>query len=638
MRPEHIADLRVPSDPNVAPSRDVAFVVTRADLDEDRYERRIWRHDGDGARPFTAGPEDTKPRWSPDGSRLAFRRKTPGEPAQLAVIASAGGEAEVLTDFPLGVEDLAWSPDGRRIAVVATTWIDEWDGLDDDERHRRPRRIERFGYRFDHEGWRHDRRSHLWIVDVDGREEPLLLTPGEFDETQPVWSPDGERLAFVSARHSTRGMDPGTQVWTVPAAGGEPDAAVEPGLWSLPSYDPAGRLHVVGLPDVDAHPGVKVVWRVETDGSLVPLTAALDRDIAPFSPPLAPGGVRWLPDGTALAHLEDRGTIGVVRIHPDGRVDRILGGERAIVGMDPHPAGDGAALVVTTPTDPGELWWWDGAEERRLTGLNDAFRETVELVAPERFTIEHEDVAIDGWVYLPPGDEPVPLLLQIHGGPASQYGYGFFDEFQVYVEAGYGVVATNPRGSSGYGLEHVRAIVGRWAEERPPDLRDLLAAPEHAAASFPRLDLERRGVMGGSYGGYATIRVLALDPGYRSAVAERGLYAWPSFTGTSDIGPWFERAYLGVEPEEGWAPLHEASPVAVAGRIVTPTLLIHSEEDWRCPIEQAEQLFARLLRHGTTTALLRFPGEGHELSRKGAPRHRVERFEAILDWHAEHLR
>jgi dipeptidyl aminopeptidase/acylaminoacyl peptidase len=231
----------------------------------------------------------------------------------------------------------------------------------------------------------------------------------------------------------------------------------------------------------------------------------------------------------------------------------------------------------------------------------------------------------------------VPLLLNIHGGPATQYGWGFFDEFQVYVAAGYGVVAINPRGSSGYGYDFVQAPVGTWGDDLPPDLADLTAAPYEAAKRFPRLDLDRMGCMGGSYGGLATVMVTAADQRYRSAVAERGVYNWVSFAGSSDI-PFFVELYLGHAMPQDVDNVWKASSLSRAHAITTPTLVIHSEDDFRCPLEQGQQLFTLLYTGGVETELLLFPpGEGHELSRSGEPRHRVERFDAILAWHDGHL-
>ncbi len=207
----------------------------------------------------------------------------------------------------------------------------------------------------------------------------------------------------------------------------------------------------------------------------------------------------------------------------------------------------------------------------------------------------------------------------------------------MYAGAGFGVVACNPRGSSGRGRDFSRAVVGRWMDEEPPDLADLRACVDAALERFPRLDPERIGVMGGSYGGYATARLLALDDRFRSGIVERALTAFPSFVGTSDIGPYFGAMYLGTQIPEGFEDFWKASPMAAAHRISAPTLVIHSEHDWRTPIEQGEQLFTLLALQGVTTEMVRFPDEGHEMSRSGSPRHRLERFEIVLEWHRRHL-
>lgn len=641
MRPDQLGEYRRPSDPRLAPNGvDVAFVVTQLDVDADRYVNRIWLWNGSEARPLTTGPGDTSPRWSPDGSHLAFLRsgKEPGSRPQVAVLPMAGGEARLVSDFALGASEIAWSPDGSRLAVVAATWIDDLADLDDEERKRRPRRIVGLPFRFDTMGWRHDRRRHLYLVDPRGEDEPICLTPGDFDESALAWHPEGSEIAFISARHDRRGLDAGEQVWTVSTEGGPATARTDVGLWSHPGYDTEANLYAIGTTDPWNMVTVRCLHRLSSPGNEVALYQDLDRNLETFSPPLSPGGPQWLPDGTALSTLEDSGRVRVIRLLADGSTEDVIGGDRLVTGIDPRPDGQAFAFTSTSPTDPGELWWWDEGSERRLTDLNGPFRAAVPLIEPERFEFESEGATIEGWAYLPAEGDHVPLLLNIHGGPATQYGYGFFDEFQVYATAGYGVVAINPRGSSGYGADHVAAVVGRWEEDLPPDMADFSGAIAAALDRFPRLDADRLGVMGGSYGGLSTVRLLSLDQRFRSAVAERGLYSWTSFHGTSDIGPWFTRMYLGDDvggdPEKVWA----SSPLAFAGSITTPTLIVHSESDFRTPVEQAEQLFVRLLQSGVTTEFLRFPeGEGHELSRSGTPRHRVERFEAILEWHGRHL-
>jgi dipeptidyl aminopeptidase/acylaminoacyl peptidase len=639
MLPDDLSRFVTVSDPQLHPDgRRVAFVVSGLDMEKDREHKQMWLWDGSTARPFTRGPADARPRWSPDGTSLAFLRASgeEGKPAQVAVVAAAGGEAALVTSFALGATEAEWSPDGSRLAVVGAEWVEEWAALDEDARKRHPRRITHPGFRYDDLGWRHDRRSNVYLADPTGGAAPVPLSSGDFHDSGVAWRPDGRAVGFLSARHEQRYIDSGTQAWEVPLEGGEAVPLTAVGGWhnSL-SYRPDGAAHLVGIIDPWDWPAVAGLWRLEETGP-AQLAAELDRSFAPAAVVL-PGGPRWLADGSCLNVIEDRGRLRVAKVGSDGGVEDVLGGDRAITGLAPRPDGSAFAFTATTPTDPGELWWWEEGEERCLTDLNAAFRADAGLVEPLPFTVVNDGVDLDAWAYLPPGEKKVPVLLNIHGGPATQYGWGFFDEFQVYVGAGYGVVACNPRGSSGRGRDFVRVPVGRWVEERPPDLEDILAVADAALERIPRLDPARQGIMGGSYGGYMTACILAVDGRFRSAVPERGLYSYSSFSGTSDIGLRFPRMYLGDREYGNWERLWAASPLARAHRITTPCLIVHSEGDARCPIEQGEQLFAALVANQIDVEMLRFPGASHELSRSGKPRWRRARFQAILDWHARHL-
>ncbi len=635
MRPDDLGGYAAVSDPQLHPDGiRVAFVVSRMNLDEDRYDREIWLWDGSTAHPFSRGRADTRPRWSPDGDRLAFLRGEGDDPAQVAVMPSHGGKATALTQFALGVREAEWSPDGSRLAVIGVEWNEPWGDLDEEERERLPRRITGPGYRYDDQGWLHDRRANVYLVALDGVVTPL--TDGDVRDSSVGWRPDGGAVGFLSPRHPERYLDGGTQPWEVPIEGGEAGALADVGFWYLFSYRDDGRPHLVGFPDRWGYPDVAGLWRIG-DRGLEEVGAPLDRSIHPPAPPTAPPGPQWIDGGACLTLVEDSGRIRVARLAEGGEVTDVAGGDRLVTGVSPRSDGTAFAFTATSPTDPGELWWWEEGTERRLTDLNEGFRAEAGLVAPEHFVVARDGVEIDAWVLLPDGDEPVPALLNIHGGPATQYGFEFFDEFQVYAGAGYAVVACNPRGSSGRGRDFMRAPVGTWSEDRPVDLEDILAVLDTALERHPRLDPERLGIMGGSYGGFMTVRILAVDDRFRSAVPERGLYAFTSFLGTSDIGYRFPRMYLGSldpgEIETVWA----ASPLSRAHRVTTPTLIVHSERDDRCPIEQGEQLFAALVANGVEVEMLRFPGGSHELSRSGKPKHRRERFEAILDWHDRHL-
>jgi dipeptidyl aminopeptidase/acylaminoacyl peptidase len=630
MRPEDIASLRVPSEPRLTPDGSrVFFGVSRPDIDNDRYERAVWVHDAGGARQFTSGPSDFMPRVSPDGRRLAFLRIPEGARyPQVAVMPVDGGEAKVVTDMEYGVEALEWSPDGSRLAVVGVTPTDDWAGLDDEERALRPRRITTIPFRGDNVGWTHDRRRHIWVIDPDAG-EATCVTEGDWDEQAPAWSPDGTKIALLSHRDPRRGLVPGTEGWEVDLATGEVTRVLDRGWWALLSYRPDGALHALGSPGT-TYPTVHTLWRREADGSLTGLTSHLDRS----SVSLAGGNpfVRWDGDAAVIA-LETQGRVGLIRVEPDGTVEELVSSPVVVSGAD-VAAGRFVATIVT-PDHPGELYEVDRGEGgTRITTLNDG--EALGILWPEHFTIGEGDEEIDVWVVLPEGEEKVPLLLNIHGGPASQYSHAFFDEFQVYASAGYGVVYSNPRGSSGRGLDFVRSVVGEgWGKV---DLEDVRRVVDAALERYPRLDPDRMGVMGGSYGGFLTAWLIGQEDRWKSAVVERALISWTSFSGTSDIAGTFADSYTGASYPDAWDTWWRLSPLSLAHNVKTPTLVLHAENDFRCPIEQAEQYFTALLRNGTTAEFIRFPGEGHEMSRSGKPRHRVERFEAILDWHGRHLR
>jgi dipeptidyl aminopeptidase/acylaminoacyl peptidase len=269
-----------------------------------------------------------------------------------------------------------------------------------------------------------------------------------------------------------------------------------------------------------------------------------------------------------------------------------------------------------------------------LTDFSAELRSTGRVRTGTELTATSQDgYPVHGWVTLPDperfGDGPHPTILMIHGGPFAQYTHALFDEVQVLVEAGYAVVHGNPRGSSGYGRAHGLSIKDGFGTVDADDVLALL----DAALQDPALDADRVGVMGGSYGGYMTAWLTTRTDRFVAAIVERGFLDPVSFVGSSDIGWFFGGAYLGEDPKAVAA----QSPMAHVGNVTTPTLVIHSEQDWRCPVEQGQRWFVELKRRGVRAELLLFPGEGHELTRSGRPAHRRARFEHVLDWWARYL-
>jgi dipeptidyl aminopeptidase/acylaminoacyl peptidase len=642
MVPEDLFELRWCGDPRLSPDGGtVAYVVWQLDRDQNDYRSAIWLLPVDGSEPprqLTAGArQDAEPRWSPDGSLLAFVSNREREKKQLYVIPVAGGEPRRLSDLAEDITDLAWSPDGSRLAFSARVRDQAYE--EEDEKRRRPRRLTTLQFKLDDVGWIADRRQHVFVVAADGSGEPEQLTRGDFEHRSPTWSPDGARIAFSSARHETWDIERVQDLYVVGSGGGEPTRLTECGsAYEAPVWSQDGRLLAcVWSPGGFDYPRHSQVAVVDAEsGERRVLTAALDRTCDPY-PRIRPPA--WDGDRLVFA-VEDGGDVHVYRTAASGDAEPelVIGGDRWVTGYD--VAAGRAVYTATTPTQPAELY----VDERRLTDVTRAFCEGRELVSPEPFTATSRDgSAVDAWVVRPAGFEPgrrYPVLLTIHGGPFTQYGNRFFDEFQVYAGAGYVVLYSNPRGSSGYTEAWGRAIRGPvdggpgWGSV---DYEDLMAVTEEAVRRFDFCDADRLGVMGGSYGGYMTSWIVGHTDRFRAGCSERAVNNLLSEFGSSDIG-YLSKAYMGVFPFEDVTPYVEQSPTTYASSITTPLLILHSEKDLRCNVEQAEHLFAILRLLQRDVEFVRFTGESHELTRSGAPLHRLERFEIVLDWFERKLR
>jgi dipeptidyl aminopeptidase/acylaminoacyl peptidase len=648
MRPDDILKIRFVSDPRLAPDgRRVAFVVTTLSQERDEYLSNIWMVEITGGGPprrFTTGPgRDTAPRWSPDGTRLAFvSERERGKKGQLHIMPADGGEPVALTQLKSGVSAPEWSPDGTRVAFVSR--VGGWQEPESEEERKksRPARIiTTLKYRFNGEGFIHDRPSHVFTVAAAGG-APVQLTSGEASDLDPVWSPDGRWIAFASARHEARDYDDAMDIWIVAAAGGAPRRVTDTlGPAVHPAFSPDGRsIAYLGRRHANEFGRNFRVFTIPVEGGAPrSLTDALDRSCAPLE--IAP---IWSRDGGWITFAaDDQGSQALYRARADGGApappEKIFGGERAVTGVSASADGSRLALSVTDPVSPAEVFTCaaDGGGERALTDVNRQWKAEVALARPERFRFERAGLTVDGWIMKPAGwtaDGRFPGLLNIHGGPHAQYGWGFFDEFQVQAGAGYAVIYTNPRGSQGYGEAFTRAVVGDWGGG---DFADVMAGMDEALRRAPWIDPERLGVLGGSYGGFLTSWTVGHTDRFRAACSERAVNYHPSMFGTSDIGHLFNEVEIGGLPWEMPDVYAERSPLTHAKNIHTPLLIIHSEDDLRCPIEQGEQLYVALRKQRKEAVLVRFPDENHELSRSGKPRHRLERFEIILEWFTKRL-
>ncbi len=649
MRPTDLHRVTVPGRPAFRGEL-LLTAVSRPDPEANSYRSSLVRLEPGETVAWTHGERDTAPVISPNGRWVAFLRAVGEQAPQLHVMPTFGGEPRRLTDLPLGAGAPVWAPDSIRIAFTArvpesgrygTATGSDGEKLGADNEP--PRRITRRDYRFDGEGFVRDRPSRLFVVDVEATteaEEPTPLTDDTASVKDPAWTPDGTGVIVVAPRDWDARESLHDDLYLVPAGGGEPRLIVRcPGTAAHPAVCDDGTVFFYGTAfegqnSVARNTGLWATTLGEggdDEGGTAPrrLTDAESVDCDTAAGPPAPR------DDNVLIAVRNRGAVelrSVPRTSAGAALSTLplVTGQRAAVRSFVTD-GDRIAVVQAGPTDTGEVLLVDGdGSVRTLTDFSESLRkigirpvEEVTATAPDGYPVH-------GWVALPEGEGPHPVLLLVHGGPFTQYEWSLFDEAQVYASAGYLVVLTNPRGSAGYGEAHGQAVVGGLGTV---DADDLLAMLD-AVLERPDADAERVGVMGGSYGGFMTGWLVAHHGHrFRAAWSERAVNAWDSFTGSSDIGWWFAGAYVGDDPDEQ----RRRSPLTYADRITIPFAIAHSEQDWRCPLEQAQRMFVALKAAGTETEMLLFPGEGHELTRSGQPRHRVQRFEAVLEWWQRHL-
>ncbi len=677
-RPTDLYRLRIPTEPCLAPDGSLAVVALKTvGPGFDAYRTALWAVPTDGAEPrrLTFGPRhDHHPRFSPDGRTLAFLsdRRTiveeeptrPADPAeredgtQVYLLPLDGGEARRLSDLPRGVESFEWSPDGRSIAVTSASRGATYE--DDARRRGRAARrdpglppesdlhfIDRLAYMENGEGMIHGRVEHLWIVDV-ATGNARRLTDGPTPDAAPAWSPDGKRIAFATNRRPDHDLLERSDIYVADAYSGDITAITAGPLshFGTPAWLPDG--HTVAalghrLPAGSA--SRNDIWLFAADGSdarpdggrnvsaehdLMPgATMNSDVTVAEDARLAATSDGRWLVFTAPVS-----GSYELWRIAAeDGSLERLTEGRQYISAWDlqrgPGTAGR-IAFLRSSPTEPPDVWLLErsGGEPRRLSAFNRDVLEDVELREPlERWTrVDGRD--IQGWL-IPSGPGRRPLVLQIHGGPHTLYGWAPFWEFQILAANGMSVFYANPRGTEGYGEAFNAANHRDWG---PGPMRDVLAGVDDLVTEG-LADPDRLGVTGGSYGGYLVNWIVGHDRRFRAAMTCRSVSDMAVLNLTGDIsGLEWARQELGVTPFEDPAYFREISPLTYAEHVRTPLLIQHAERDIRATIGQAEALFTALRSLRRAVRLLRVPEETHELTRSGTPFRRVENLEVVLAW------
>ena len=644
-----ILRFRMISDPQLSPDgSQVAFVLTEQDQKANRQATSIWLVAADGSsepRRLTLGPRDSKPRWSPDGGRLAFLGAREREWAKdLYLLEMAGGEPRRLAQLPRGIAEYAWSAEGDRLCLTGGSEfppdLDREPPANSEEARQRyqerVRVIRRFRYRLDGQGVLDDEARQLWIVDARGGSDPRMITDGETDVVRPRWV-SGGRIAFLGNREPDHDESNVVEVYAVAASGGAVERMTRYGKAMTGfEYSTDGMLATLRT-DTDNPFGREHV-RLWIDDRCV--TRELDRtSAAVVLSDTSPGREATDPvwdDGRVFFEVSDRGSVHLYRAGPEEGPGCVVGGRRVVTGFS--VAGGRLAFVSTSFEDPISLRVaaLDGSGERVLFEPNSWMKE-ISLGGVRPFNFHHEGREIDGWALLPPGAAEgarVPTLLYIHGGPHAAYGWSFPFVFQILAGVGNAVVFCNPPGSQSYAEEFAKSLTGAWGEMDFPYFMALVdRAVEDGFA-----DPERLGVGGASYGGFSTLWVITHTDRFKAAVSARPVSSMHGFYGSADVGWNFGAASMGAEPWEDPELYERLSPVTYLDRVTTPLRLIAGTGDMRTPAEQAEQVFVRLRKMGKEVDLVVLHGEPHAVVVQGKPWHRVRHMRAVLEWFGQHLR
>lgn len=675
-RPALPADLlrfQTVSDPRIAPDGSrVAYVVTSHDPDQEKPRSAIWivqtRYGTPRRLTNPREGSDRSPRWSPDGTRLAFISTRKGGRPQVWLIDPTGGEARCLETEQAVSTEPVWSPDGSQIAFAAGVYSKESDstpypGAPAGDRERAAEAaanggkengrkqssgvtvITRLQYKLDGVGLFGDKRSHIFVLPVDGSGPARRVTSGDFDHQFPAWSPDGKSIYCAARRGSDSDYHNRRDLWRFDLSGGPP-ALVLGGLGPImnPAASPDGtRIAFMGHDNrhflsTSAQVMVLNLKDGMADGPPYSLTSALDRDVSSgpmtdIAVELTMPSCQWTPDGRGLYFLvADRGDAHLFFAEAAGGLPvRLTGGEERSIGAFSVSVDGGVALLAGDAVTAPEVTFLQDGEERRLTDHNRWAREQLALVRPERLQYAGADGwPIEGFLIRPVGyveGKRYPLVVAVHGGPHAAYGSSLMVQAQMLAGAGFAVLCTNPRGSTTYGQKFALAVV---ADFGGADFVDILSGVD-AAVARGVADPDRIGITGWSYGGYMACRAVTLTERFRAALAGAPVVNQHSMFGTSDL-PLFAEWMGGGLPHtpEGEARLMAHSSIQGVSRVTTPTLLLVGENDLRCPASQAEEFYVGMRRWDRAPAVLvRYPGESHGLTR---PAHRLDRYERTLAW------
>ena len=646
---EDLLKLKWISDPQISPDgQQILYVQKIVDpTDKTKYLNQIFIVDvNEGQpRPFTSGlKSDTSPRWSPCGKQVAFMSARSGEP-QIWIISACGGEAKQLTKFKRPLGGFSWSPDGSKL--LATGKIGPSDDLPKDAEKSDVKVITRLHYKMNGEGFHGDRRSHIFLIDAQTG-EVKQLTSGDYDHMAPSWSKDGTKFLFTGKLFEDADYISHNEIYEFNLADNSIRTLTDgSGSWSSPTYSHLGQ-SIVCYGHMGEFRGATLskVWTLPVSGGR-PTMILQDFDLSvgnAVGADMVSGSdakPQWSADDQYIFFpATNGGSTMIYKVESNGGVPEALTEEGQVVyGLSYLASQNCFAYMVTCPANIGDLYYREiGHEAKRLTNVNKAWFSEVWVSLPEQYSfLADNGVAVEGWLLKPYNFQEgtkVPMILEIHGGPHVAYGMAFHHEMQVLCARGFAVLFTNPQGSQGYGQTFNCATHHDWGGQ---DYRDIMMAVDKALEHWPFLDGDNMGVTGGSYGGFMTNWIVGHNNRFKAAVTQRSTASRYSMFGTSDVGYNNGEYEFDGKPWVNTQHYLEHSPLTYIENVNTPIKILHSELDFRCPIEQGEQFYTALKWLKKTAVFVRFPNETHELSRSGQPKHRMERLEHIVTWFEEYI-
>ena len=655
---EDLYKIQSVTNPQFSPNgKEAVFIKTSMDEKENQYFSSMYHlHiETNTVTQWTFGKERiSSPKWSPNGEEIAFISNR-NDKNQLYIITKNGGEAKKLTDVDSGVDQFLWSPCGEKIWFSSS--VKDGATLKDTTKKKKEETEKPTAYIVDQMRYKIDgikghglkkQNVHTQIAILSLKDESIeQFSEGHTSHTLYDVSPDGKKVIIGVNRDEQKDYDFRQPLIIVDVESKKETIIVDDeGYYGGAKFSYDGQFIAYVGSDTSyknaTHSNI-YIYEMET-GLTQNLTESIDSPVGDYAVADVQQGVNapgliWTEANDLYFQLSNLGDVQLYYASLEGAIYPASPEGEHIYDYSISKDGHFAILAVSNPTFPGELFVYEIAkgERAQVTHFNDEWLNKVKLSKPESIVYTSKnDVQVYGWLMKPTSfedNQKYPLIVEIHGGPHTMYANTFFHELQLLAAQGYGVLYVNPRGSHGYSQEFVNGVRGDYGGG---DYEDILAGVDYCLSEESWIDSDCLGVTGGSYGGFMTNWIVGQTNRFKAAVTQRSISNWVSFFGVSDIGYYFTPWQIGTDmtdPEKLW----ERSPLKYAKNIETPLLILHSELDFRCPIEQAEQLFITLKSMGKETSFVRFPENNHNLSRTGTPNLRIERLQQIVSWFEQYL-